>query len=52
MIAKHCMQQGDVFITMRSGQRMIAFSLTYDEFDAIADVVDALAEAGEDSKDT
>jgi hypothetical protein len=37
---KPCQHDGDVFFTMRSGPRMIAFSITFEEFDHIAKIID------------
>lgn len=33
--AKPCQKDGDVFLTIRSGERMIALSLTFDECEKI-----------------
>ena len=42
IIVKPCQHDGDVFLTIRSGGRMIAFSLTFEEFDDLTDIVDKL----------
>jgi hypothetical protein len=54
LTAKSCQYDGDIFLTMRSGNRMIAFSLTFEEFDDLVEVIEKLDTSTEadDSEDT